>query len=155
MKIISGGQTGVDKIGLFAGKACGLETGGWAPKGYKTENGPDYILRDMFGLVEHSSSSYPPRTKKNVQESDCTLIFGNVEETGTNLTITLCKEERKRYLVNPTVSEIIALRMELHPKVINIAGNRGSKLTQGQMYEIYTTLKEGLWFTIPDKNTLF
>jgi Circularly permutated YpsA SLOG family len=39
MKIISGGQTGADQAGWRAAKACGLETGGWMPKGWKTELG--------------------------------------------------------------------------------------------------------------------
>ena len=34
-KIISGGQTGVDRAGLEAGKKLNLETGGTAPKPQK------------------------------------------------------------------------------------------------------------------------
>jgi hypothetical protein len=37
MRVISGGQTGVDRIGLQAAVAMGLETGGTAPKGYMTD----------------------------------------------------------------------------------------------------------------------
>jgi len=36
-KIISGGQTGADRAGLVVGKSLGLEIGGTAPKGWKTE----------------------------------------------------------------------------------------------------------------------
>lgn len=38
-KIISGFQSGSDIGGIKAGKTFGLETGGWMPKGFLTENG--------------------------------------------------------------------------------------------------------------------
>lgn len=38
-KIISGGQTGIDRLGLEVGKELGLETGGTTTPGYYTENG--------------------------------------------------------------------------------------------------------------------
>ena len=41
-KIISGGQTGIDKIGLIAAAENGFDTGGTAPSGFITENGVDY-----------------------------------------------------------------------------------------------------------------
>ena len=46
-KIISGGQTGVDQAALRAAKACGIPTGGWAPKGWRTEDGPAPWLADL------------------------------------------------------------------------------------------------------------
>jgi hypothetical protein len=36
-RVISGGQTGVDQAALRAAQACGLETGGYAPLGWETE----------------------------------------------------------------------------------------------------------------------
>ena len=60
-KVISGGQTGVDRAGLVAASLSKLETGGTAPQGYRTLDGEDYDLRDIFGLTEHWSSAYPPR----------------------------------------------------------------------------------------------
>lgn len=54
-KIISGGQTGADEGGLEGARLLGIPTGGTAPKGYRTENGPNLTLRDTYGLVEHWS----------------------------------------------------------------------------------------------------
>jgi len=144
MKIISGGQTGIDELGLVIAKDLGLETGGTAPKGYKTEDGPNYKLRDVYGLKEHSSSAYPPRTKCNIQDSNCTLIFGDVSEAGTKLTVQLCKEERKPHLVNPTITEIVELRKRIQPEVINIAGNRKSKLSDSDAIYAGMTLRYAL-----------
>lgn len=40
LKIISGGQTGVDRAALDAAMACGVATGGWCPEGRQAEDGP-------------------------------------------------------------------------------------------------------------------
>lgn len=155
LKIISGGQTGIDKLGLVIAKDLGLDTGGTAPKGYKTEDGPDFTLRDVFGLREHNSSAYPPRTEFNIQDSDCTLIFGDISEAGTKLTIQLCKNNRKPYLVNPTITEVVALRTRIKPEVINIAGNRASKLSDANKIYAGLTLRYALVCPIQIESTLF
>ena len=72
-KIVSGGQTGVDRAGLEAAIALGLPYGGWVPKGRLAEDGavpPRYV-----GMQEHTSSNYAVRTKANVRDSDATLII--------------------------------------------------------------------------------
>ena len=66
-RIISGGYTGIDQLGLEVVHALGIPTGGIAPKGYLTENGPNLLLRDRYGLTEHASAKYPPRA--NVEQS--------------------------------------------------------------------------------------
>ena len=49
-KIISGGQTGADREALETARDLGIETGGFVPKGWLTEDGPDYSLHDfIFG----------------------------------------------------------------------------------------------------------
>lgn len=80
-KIISGGQTGADSGGLIAGKTLNILTGGHAPKGFLTEYGPNYNLKEDFNLIEDYSPKYPPRTKKNVLNSDGTIIFGKYEKS--------------------------------------------------------------------------
>ena len=73
MKVISGGQTGVDMAALRAAKGAGITTGGWAPRGFKTQSGPMLFLGDMYGLKEHASDTYKARTYSNVKDSDATL----------------------------------------------------------------------------------
>ncbi len=71
--IYSGGQTGSDQAGLRAARRLGLATGGYAPKGWRTLEGPAPWLGTEFGLVEDWSPDYAKRTAKNVFYSDATI----------------------------------------------------------------------------------
>lgn len=124
--IISGGQTGADRRGLEIAKALGFPTGGVAPKGYLTETGPDLTLRD-FGLTEHASSKYPPRTWANVELADLTVWFGVTRSAGFVCTKDACVHLHKVMLVNPTIQQMFDELYERTPSVVNVAGNRLSK----------------------------
>jgi len=99
-KLISGGQTGADLGGLLAGRDLGIPTGGWAPRGWRTDAGPAPWLAD-FGLVEHESGGYPPRTEANARDSDCTVIFGRDDSPGCRLTRRLCERYGRLVLYIP------------------------------------------------------
>jgi hypothetical protein len=71
-KIISGGQAGADRAGLDFAIEAGLEHGGFAPKGREAADGR---IDDHYQLIELLSSSYVARTKRNLEESDGTVIF--------------------------------------------------------------------------------
>ena len=120
-QIISGGQTGADRTGLECAKEIGLETGGTAPLGYRTEIGCDPSLKD-FGLVVDNNWSYVPRTIQNVRDGDITLWFGNIGSPGYRCTKRACKDYGKDMIENPTDLIVIAETFE----VINVAGNRKS-----------------------------
>ena len=124
-KIISGGQTGADQGGLEAGRELGLETGGTAPMGWLTEDGPQPKLLASYGLTECSMPGYPFRTRMNVLNSDATIIFGDIEEPGSRLTLNLCRKFRKPHLANPNTLDLQGLIKAY--KTLNIAGNRESK----------------------------
>jgi hypothetical protein len=131
-KVISGGQCGVDRGGLEAAKACGIPTGGTAPKGWRTWYGPAPELA-TFGLVEHFSPMYPPRTEKNICDSDATLVLAsNPNSGGTALTIRLCRKHSKPvHLIRLPVKDIerevevaVAFIKDNCVEVLNVAGNR-------------------------------
>ena len=134
-KLISGGQTGADQGGLEAGKALGLETGGWAPRGWKTESGSNPALAN-FGLKEHASPDYPPRTKLNVDQSDGTFWFGNPHSRGGKLTLRTARAAGKPDFIVDWRSgqdfpgdDFPDFRSWLRKhkiKVLNVAGNRES-----------------------------
>lgn len=76
-KIISGGQTGVDRGALDAALDAGFACGGWCPRGRRAEDG---AIDARYPLTEMASADYPARTRQNVVESDATLIlfFGDL-----------------------------------------------------------------------------
>src|SRR6202051_2841522 len=140
-KIISGGQTGADRAGLDFAIYAGLEHGGYVPRGRKAEDGR---IDERYSLVELSTSSYPARTRKNIEESDGTVIFSLERRLsgGTKLTLELAYklgkpvlhiyDSRKERISNPD-----SLRLEIQAltdflrcnkiAVLNVAGPRESK----------------------------
>lgn len=130
-KIISGGQTGADQGGLWAGRITGLETGGTAPKGWLTEDGPKQELLQSFGLVEHPVAGFPARTEKNASDGTATIRFASDFSTaGERCTLNFCKKHDRPVLsINvknplPTVEEVIKWLNENEVEVLNVAGNR-------------------------------
>lgn len=85
-RIISGGQTGADQGALFAAETLNIPTGGYIPKGFRTDTGPSPKLATRFGLLEHTSAAYADRTIANVMASDATLIIGRDTSPGCKLT---------------------------------------------------------------------
>jgi hypothetical protein len=146
MKIISGGQKGADLGALLAAKGKNIETGGFIPKGFLTEDGPMPQLKSL-GLVEMPTTAYPPRTKKNIEESDITIIFSFVKSAGSDLTIKTCKSLNRPYLVitSPDQHNSIELIMDFIYKndanIINIAGNRESKSNGIQLF-VFNVMSE-------------
>src|SRR5689334_3584695 len=97
VKIISGGQTGVDRAALDVALELGLECGGWCPKGRKAEDGP---IPQRYPLTETDSDQYPLRTAMNVRDADGTLIVTRGQpDRGTGLTLQLAKRYDKPFFV--------------------------------------------------------
>ena len=131
--IVSGGQTGADRGGLEAGRRLGLITGGWAPKDFRTDEGRDPELRTVFGLREHPSSEYPPRTEANVKFADATVFFGR-QSPGWHCTKSACRRQRKEFFwlrnelpVELAAEQLIEWLRHHRVRILNVAGNRERK----------------------------
>lgn len=128
-RVVSGGQTGVDRAALRAARAAGIPTGGWAPKGWATEAGPAPWLAD-FGLVECDEPGYPARTVANARDSDGTLWIGDPSSPGGQLTIGTADALDKPLLVvraGVTTPGDVRRWIEAEGiRVLNVAGNRES-----------------------------
>ena len=128
-KIVSGGQTGVDRAGLDVAIALQIPHGGWCPKGRKAENG---TVPTVYQLNETPTAVYKQRTEWNIRDSDGTLILTHGEPTGgTALTIKLADAYAKPCLVidlnaSPAPETVSAWLAANHIKVLNIAGSRES-----------------------------
>ena len=130
LKIISGGQTGVDRAALDFALEHGIPTGGWCPKGRKAEDGP---IPSPYPLRETSSTDYRVRTEKNVTDSDGTLILTLGKLTGgTAYTAKVAENHRKPYIVidlsgKPDPKSIMAWVVQNNIQTLNVAGPRESK----------------------------
>lgn len=129
-KVISGGQTGVDRAGLDAAMEAGIPVGGYCPKGRLAEDG---TIPARYPLTELTADEYPARTEKNVMESDGTLIlnFGNLSG-GTDLTLDFSRKHHKPCLViqldhEPETAPVRQWVNEHSIHILNIAGPRESK----------------------------
>ena len=83
-RIVSGGQTGVDRAALDVALELSLDCGGWCPRGRRAEDGP---LDDRYPLRETPLRRYAQRTDWNVRDSTGTLIlFRTQADGGTRFT---------------------------------------------------------------------
>ncbi len=137
MRIVSGGQTGVDRAALDIAIALGIEHGGWCPLGRKAEDG---VIDSRYQLIETRSADYRTRTRKNVEAADGTLIINRGSLLGGSaLTRQFAAACHKPCLiVDPTAPEAVELCrqwiQENHIQTLNIAGPRVSK--DSAIYEL-------------------
>jgi hypothetical protein len=126
-RIISGGQTGADRGALEGARACGIPTGGVAPKGWRTERGPDPDLA-AYNLKEGRDTGYAARTYRNVFLADGTVLFGNTSSAGSRCTVQACAYYKRPCLTNPTVEQFLRWLTQHDIRTVNVAGNRESRL---------------------------
>lgn len=128
-KVISGGQTGVDRGALEAAMALGIDHGGSCPLGRLAEDGR---VPDRFQLTELASSKYSVRTEQNVLDSDGTLILYYRQLTaGTALTHRFTEKNYKPVylfdLAEPApLEDVVAWLFDHRIQTLNCAGPRES-----------------------------
>ncbi len=128
-RIISGGQTGVDRAALDVALEAGLDCGGWCPQGRRAEDG---LIPERYPLQETPWDGYPQRTEWNVRDGDGTLILTRGEpDRGTALTARLAKKKNKPSLIvdlgMPWDVEAVRQWIEMHRiDTLNVAGPRES-----------------------------
>ncbi len=128
-KIISGGQTGVDRAALDAAIMLNIPTGGFCPKGRRAEDG---IIPDKYELHETTNIKYSERTKQNIQHSQGTLIlYWDTITNGSLTTLEYCKTFNKPHFkvdMNKTpnyqIEKIDYWIQSNQIKTLNIAGPR-------------------------------
>lgn len=143
MKIISGGQTGVDRAALDAAMSLGVDCGGWCPAGRLDENG---VIPAHYPLRELQEGGYLERTARNVGEADGTVIFyaGSLQG-GTKATADFCSSHEKPCLpIDASLPpEKAALQLKEFVRtnqieVLNVAGPRASQWRQGYAFAFRT-----------------
>jgi len=129
-KIVSGGQTGVDRAALDAAMRHGVPCGGWCPRGRLAEDGR---IPEIYPLAETGSAEYPERTRRNVEDSDGTLILNlGPLDGGTLFTQVVARECGKPCLVLDLEGDwdpdVVVEWLNRHRiGTLNVAGPRESK----------------------------
>jgi hypothetical protein len=153
-KIVSGGQTGVDRAALDTAMAHGVDVGGWCPKGRRAEDGD---IPERYPLKETPRAAYEQRTAWNVRDSDGTLIITDgALEGGTALTLSEAEQQGRAvlhvHLDAPVPVEMIRAWGEEHDvRVLNVAGPRASEV-EG-IYEAACAILDAFLAALSTANT--
>jgi hypothetical protein len=129
VKIVSGGQTGVDRGGLEAAIEAGLAHGGWCPRGRRAEDG---AVPDRYKLTETWARDYAVRTERNVLDADGTLVLTiGAPRDGTALTCRIAREYARPCRIvdldRPLPpDDVRAWILEHRIRTLNVAGPRES-----------------------------
>ena len=132
-KIVSGGQTGVDRAALDWAIAAGIEHGGWCPQGRAAEDG---AIPQRYRLMVLAGAGYRKRTRRNVEDSDGTLILNLGElDGGTRETVKFADRLQKHYLLiqldaidaTAATASLLDWLKTAQVRVLNVAGPREGK----------------------------
>lgn len=140
LKIISGGQTGVDRAALDVALQHGIACGGSCPAGRLDEFGK---IPDHYPVQELQSGGFDERTLQNVKDSDGTVVIYSAElRGGTEQTVRFCVELKRPYqLIDASkfsaedAAKLIAdfvRKNKIGP--LNVAGSRQSEWPEGYDY---------------------
>jgi hypothetical protein len=146
-KIISGGQTGVDRGALDAALAAPFPCGGWCPADRRAEDG---LIPAHYPLTPLARGGYSARTRQNVLDSDATVILfsgaiaGGELTGGTKLTHVLCRRVGKPcWVIDATqrteaeAAEEMARFIDSHGiRALNVAGLRLTQWADGYGYAL-------------------
>jgi Circularly permutated YpsA SLOG family len=140
LKIISGGQTGVDRAALDVALRHGIECGGWCPAGRLDEFGR---IPDHYPIQELQGGGFTERTLQNVKDSDGTVVIYPVElRGGTEQTVRFCLElKRPHELIDASqistegAAKLIRDFVDKNKiNILNVAGPRQSEWPEGYAY---------------------
>jgi hypothetical protein len=142
-RIVSGGQTGVNRGALDAALGAGFDCGGWAPGDRSAEDG---IIPERYPLIQLPKGDYRQRTRLNVVDSDGTVIFYNESlEGGARLARNLCALLNRPYILidaretpdpDTAAAAVLSFIERNRIGVLNVAGPRLSGWEAGYAFSL-------------------
>ena len=140
LKIISGGQTGVDRGALDVALRHGIQCGGWCPAGRLDEFGK---IPDRYPVQELQGGGFTERTLQNVKDSDGTVIlYCDHLGGGTAQSAYFCHEQKRPHELIDTskisaegAAKLIGDFVDRNKiDILNVAGPRQSEWPEGYDY---------------------
>ena len=116
MKLLSGGQSGVDRAVLDAALARGIAYGGWCPRDGWAEDFPEPpgLLARYPKLKETPLADPAQRTEWNVRDADACLMMVDAGGFAVSRGTALAREEAARYGKPLFVAELGAADVTEH-----------------------------------------
>ena len=103
LKIISAGQTGIDRMGREVALELGFQIGGEA-------------------------DSLANQIRQNVTDADATVLYGDPESPGAKAILEYCLQANKPYSLNPIPDDLTTFIRDNGVQVLNVTGNHGGKI---------------------------
>jgi len=135
-KILSGGQTGVDRAALDVAIELGFSHGGWCPAGRDADGG---VIPEKYQLTETSEIDHTVRSEYNVRDADATMmLYRGKLHGGTAYAI-----EMAQHLAKPVIAINLDQASSLEEAIDWIRANQVKILFVGGQRE---TTNSGIYF---------
>src|SRR5690606_23480674 len=121
------------------------------PPNFLTEEGAKPEFESMYTMTALKSGLWAKRTRYNARDADATVIFGDIQSSGTFSTINFLKKFKRPYCVNPTGTELIDFLSSHQVKVLNAAGNKASILSEKYYQLAYDSMSTAFAQVIQSK----
>jgi len=142
-RVVSGGQTGVDRGALDAALGVDFPCGGWVPGDRTAEDG---VISDRYPLMPLPYGNYRQRTRLNVVDSDGTaILYEGSMSGGTRLTRDLCELVNRPCILvsvretpdpNAAAEAVLKFIEDNNIATLNVAGPRASGWTEGYAFSL-------------------
>lgn len=140
-KIVSGGETGVDRAALDAALSADFPCGGWVTGDRMAEDG---AIPARYPLIPLPHGGYRQRTRLNVSDSDgSAILYVESLKGGSRLTRNLCALLKRPYvLINASetpdpitaANKVLKFIEENNIETLNVAGPRASTWPGGYRF---------------------